>query len=426
LNLRLLRALLSVSVVIVAAPLFAETYSWMPSAWSACSVVCGTGTQQRSVVCVADSTGTVVADSLCTSVKPATVQACVQPACSSATWAVSDWAGCSVACGGGTQFRNVTCVDQNHNILPDSACAAFPRPASTQACNVAACPSYEWAPGAWSVCSAACGAGVQTRAIACLESTTHAVVPSSFCSGQPIPAQTQACNNGPCSAPLSSLTVAGAQTYPAFDPTIMNYTVLPVVADGVTALTVSASTVNTAAISITANGATLGNGTGSVTATVPLTGCPSVIHVTTSLFGENSDTAINATRAACLQGQTGAAGPAGPAGPAGATGPQGIQGPQGIPGLAAIERIASSPVTVAKQTSGTATATCPAGKVAIAGGFAVGLPPGSTASPSAMSVTSSANSGASAWSVTGFNGGNGNAAATTLTLTANVTCAIVQ
>ena len=75
-------------------------------------------------------------------------------------------------------------------------------------------------------------------------------------------------------------------------------------------------------------------------------------------------------------GATGAMGPAGPAGPAGAAGaagpmgPMGPMGPAGVSGLQVVSAYAFPvPTNVAAFASATATATCPAGKVAIGGGF---------------------------------------------------------
>jgi hypothetical protein len=66
------------------------------------------------------------------------------------------------------------------------------------------------------------------------------------------------------------------------------------------------------------------------------------------------------------RGPRGAAGARGPAGPQGAQGPQGIQGPAGIQRL---RLVVSPPVTIAAGAQGTAEAVCPAGEIAVSGGF---------------------------------------------------------
>lgn len=67
------------------------------------------------------------------------------------------------------------------------------------------------------------------------------------------------------------------------------------------------------------------------------------------------------------------------AGTQGPAGPQGPQGPQGIPGLAGLQYITGTPVTIGRQSTGTATAACPAGLKIIVGGYSTALPAGSNA-----------------------------------------------
>ena len=92
--------------------------------------------------------------------------------------------------------------------------------------------------------------------------------------------------------------------------------------------------------------------------------------------------------------------------------------------MSGLQYITGSPLLLLKQTTGTATATCPAGLNVISGGYTTTVPPGSSATPSVMQVFSSVFSGVNAWSVTGTNNANSNSA--TLLLTAYAVCALVQ
>lgn len=56
------------------------TYSWQASGWGSCSVVCGGGTQSRSIWCQR-SDGATVDDSYCGGGKPAGSQSCNTQAC---------------------------------------------------------------------------------------------------------------------------------------------------------------------------------------------------------------------------------------------------------------------------------------------------------------------------------------------------------
>lgn len=69
------------------------------------------------------------------------------------------------------------------------------------------------------------------------------------------------------------------------------------------------------------------------------------------------------------QGEPGPAGPAGPTGAQGPAGPQGPQGPAGPPGLSDIEVVKVTNVKGPVDYFTTVVAHCPAGKVAISGGF---------------------------------------------------------
>lgn len=69
--------------------------------------------------------------------------------------------------------------------------------------------------------------------------------------------------------------------------------------------------------------------------------------------------------------QEGPPGPQGPQGPTGAQGPQGPQGIQGPPGLSNIVHRTSDPVDIPISTTGSATAECEDGEIAIAGGHII-------------------------------------------------------
>lgn len=71
------------------------------------------------------------------------------------------------------------------------------------------------------------------------------------------------------------------------------------------------------------------------------------------------------------QGPQGTSGPAGAMGPMGPIGPMGPAGPQGVPGVSGYEVVATPVVSVTVNGNQTTTlsAACPAGKIAVGGGF---------------------------------------------------------
>jgi hypothetical protein len=151
-------------------------YVWSSSVWSSCPVACGGGTQTRQVVCKDQATGTAVENSKCTGTPPTTSQPCNTAACPPApiphTWVQGSGSPCSKSCGGGQQTFTPKCYRTDTNVVvDDSVCADQTKPATSGSCNTAECPTY-WSSGAWSVCSAKCGpSGVQTRSVGCYYST---------------------------------------------------------------------------------------------------------------------------------------------------------------------------------------------------------------------------------------------------------------
>lgn len=112
-----------------------------------------------------------------------------------AVWRAGAWGTCSQSCGGGTQSRDVSCVNKNNELVPEDRCKEL-KPATTQACNTDACTGNPaWNVGAWGNCSATCGGGTQTRVVECRDSS--GVKPDSACP-DPKPATQQNCNTEAC------------------------------------------------------------------------------------------------------------------------------------------------------------------------------------------------------------------------------------
>lgn len=166
------------------------TYTWLTAPFSSCSASCGGGTQRRVVSCI-DDTGTLVFEGLCPSPRPTEVQTCNTGACDTYAWVTGRFSTCSASCGGGTQTRSVTCASASGGAVADTLCSGV-RPDTTQTCNATPCTGFGWVPTAWSTCSVACGTGTRTRTVVCTNSSGAAVA-SSNCTGLPMPPTSEAC-----------------------------------------------------------------------------------------------------------------------------------------------------------------------------------------------------------------------------------------
>ncbi|XP_039515359.1 ADAMTS-like protein 3 isoform X1 [Pimephales promelas] len=225
---------------------------WEQNPWTSCSVSCGGGTQERSVVCVEeDVNGQIVQveEWKCThSPRPFSKQSCNTFECPQ--WMAMEWSQCTVTCGPGLRYRVVLCVD--HSGQHAGGCSPHLKPHIKEDCLVpVAChkprenqpveAKLPWLkqaqeleetkvaledptfiPGPWSDCSVSCGPGVQRRQVKCkvLLSFTQAEVelPDEECDEDKPPLQ-RSCDSGSCLAspdswrPLKPQQIPDQQDY---------------------------------------------------------------------------------------------------------------------------------------------------------------------------------------------------------------------
>ncbi|KAG7277346.1 hypothetical protein CRUP_025586 [Coryphaenoides rupestris] len=222
--------LLRVAVVIVATALPVDCVPWVDwdiGEWSECSKTCGLGMQHRQVLCrqVYANRTLNVHTSRCRHLEqPETASTCQTKICSE--WQIrSDCYShqmsleiCSVPCGLGQRSREVRCVSNIGDFVPDEECnmnlqpsaaenflcltnhlSSLPlegcgheRPADSQVCNNGPCEnSIEWFTGPWS-----------QRAVVCLMKADegYSAVPPYECSSLDRPLGQQSCHLKACGA----------------------------------------------------------------------------------------------------------------------------------------------------------------------------------------------------------------------------------
>ncbi|CAD5120042.1 DgyrCDS8623 [Dimorphilus gyrociliatus] len=119
--------------------------------WSSCSSSCGRGQKKRRRKTIRPSSHRGI------SCPPQIeIQPCVGRECSRGDWTVKDWGRCIVkgSCGSGYQNREVICrLNSDGQAATDNYCVASPKPITTRACllpcNIG-CEYGEW--GSWSEC----------------------------------------------------------------------------------------------------------------------------------------------------------------------------------------------------------------------------------------------------------------------------------
>jgi len=202
------------------------TCEWDVScAWSDCSNQCGTGTQERSVVCKCN--GKAAADSHCTQPKPPTSQSCTESSgCKVCKWVFQPWGSCSNKCGSGSQHRTAKCMCGTHE-ADASHCGLCPPSELTRPCEAfTGCHDCHLVYSNFSECSTTCGSGQNHRTAKCVCGSTEVSLELGLC---PAPTDLTGCcyeTSGcqcswhygdwcPCSADDGSGCGDGHQTRPA-------------------------------------------------------------------------------------------------------------------------------------------------------------------------------------------------------------------
>jgi hypothetical protein len=68
----------------------------------------------------------------------AVIECSRDPGMISYTWQVGEWSACSEPCGGGTETREISCVNDDGAIVDDALCAST-KPQGSRSCNTDAC-----------------------------------------------------------------------------------------------------------------------------------------------------------------------------------------------------------------------------------------------------------------------------------------------
>ncbi|KAM6202649.1 papilin [Rhynchocyon petersi] len=197
-------------------------FRWSHGSWGDCSAECGGGHQARLVFCTIDNEA--YPDHLCQhQPRPADRQSCNPQPCPQTkrtsylhqpgawplagaqrvcgnSWKMGPWTLCSASCGGGSQSRSVYCISTGESGIQEAAdeaeCAGLPgKPPTTQACNLQRCSAWHSEP--WGECSVSCGSGVRRRSVTC-RSEEGSVLHATSCSLEDRPPLTEACVRADC------------------------------------------------------------------------------------------------------------------------------------------------------------------------------------------------------------------------------------
>ncbi|XP_058850871.1 thrombospondin type-1 domain-containing protein 4-like isoform X1 [Acipenser ruthenus] len=172
--------------------------SWFFTEWgNRCSADCGVGVRSRSVLCMTNHISSLPLEG-CGHERPADAMACNNGPCESQVqWFAGSWSQCSAECGSGTQQREVVCLQKSEDsftVLQPFECASLERPLNQQTCSLKACGA-KWYHTDWSSCSKSCEGGFRVREVRCLSDD---MTTSEHCEAQLRPDERETCNTEPC------------------------------------------------------------------------------------------------------------------------------------------------------------------------------------------------------------------------------------
>lgn len=183
-------------------------YSWDSGAWGAWSSTCSsTATRSRTVTCKRDD-GAMMADSACTSPKPATSETQGVYSSCGYSWNTGAWGAWSSTCSSSAvRTRSVTCRRSDGTTVADSSCSGA-KPASSDAQAVYSGCGYTGTYGSWSACSS----GTQTRSLTSCTRSDGTSVPISNCTSNGVPGtESQSCGGACGSWVISSAPMTATQ-----------------------------------------------------------------------------------------------------------------------------------------------------------------------------------------------------------------------
>eukprot|EP01029_Cantina_marsupialis_P021981 TRINITY_DN533_c0_g1_i11.p1 TRINITY_DN533_c0_g1~~TRINITY_DN533_c0_g1_i11.p1 ORF type:complete len:1616 (+),score=685.93 TRINITY_DN533_c0_g1_i11:580-4848(+) len=174
---------------------------WVTDNWRQCSVDCEGGTQDRDVYCVNVATGRPVLDTYCVSMdKPIEVRECNKFECPTYDWLPLTWDGCD--CDSGLETRSVLCKSSHGFISSASKCNVtdVENSLTQRSCltlDVEKCSNVHWEYEGWSECTVDCGTGISSRTAVCYSGST--IVADSECESVVGDAVLDRdCNTAPC------------------------------------------------------------------------------------------------------------------------------------------------------------------------------------------------------------------------------------
>ncbi|KAH1183622.1 thrombospondin type-1 domain-containing protein 4 isoform X1 [Mauremys mutica] len=172
--------------------------SWFLTEWSdRCSAECGAGVRTRSVVCMTNHVSSLPLEG-CGNNRPFETIPCDNGPCvGKVEWFAGSWSQCSIECGSGTQQREVICIrktEGSFDVLNPYECSFLERPPSQQPCYLKPCGA-KWFNTEWSTCSKSCEGGFRVREVRCLSDD---LTPSNQCDPQLKPEEKEPCNTQDC------------------------------------------------------------------------------------------------------------------------------------------------------------------------------------------------------------------------------------